>query len=693
MRGASLLSVALLAACRPDPAAAGPADATTTAEDAADEAVARARPWVGAAHTANIDRTALSHDGTMALSHDTIGGVRAWMRLDGTVEPLVVPVTGAISMSIEPHGKDGATVAIVDGSNTLKVFGIDARGKVRELSSGTPFALVGSARLLPGGERVLALFEDMTIRLLTREGEEVGTLPARKLNAKRIEVVDKGRGFVTLGRSSGAISAQRGRIGDGGELELVGPPRACPTAGGDAPGAAAVSADGTRLAVVDSPVSNAWQVLVFALDSEADPRRLQVELPAHVAVTLGFAQGHELLVSGSDGSLAWLFDADEGSRRARPPGPQDFTGGGNEQAMRGGMHVAGHGTWLYVHDLKTLRHRYLGYRATQAMTVALAPGGDRVAWGFSSGPLLVGSLRDGGVDVEIDLDVDHTFGTFRARFVDDERLVAADAQGGIRLVRWETSEVVDEAGVLGGIRDMKYEPTNRLLLVDRHTNDAQVFRVGDEGLEGPWMIADGGFRSGLLRHGVAGHTTAVLWTLDTANALRFYSIKQLRADLTHAEVDDLRNPLKTGDVAPLAIDHVGRRYGVRWNGSAMEIFVDDGKTTRAHTTPAGDVSQLIVADDGSRFVAVHQRGAATTLTAHDGKSLSEQWSYSSGTTSNEVTLSPDGRWLALAGATGAAVLDGETGKAVARRCGVEFTVTGAPPLNAFNGANLPSLCE
>src|SRR5688500_16923985 len=77
----------------------------------------------GAGHTANIDMVAVSPDGTAALTRDQIGAVRLWPRLDGSVEPIVIPVQGATTLSVASRGKDAHTVAIVDPSGSAKIFG------------------------------------------------------------------------------------------------------------------------------------------------------------------------------------------------------------------------------------------------------------------------------------------------------------------------------------------------------------------------------------------------------------------------------------------------------------------------------------------------------------------------------------------------------------------------------------------
>lgn len=687
--------ILLLAGCRP----ATPTDPVAPTDPKADTAnrtgpEGRPVPRPGAGHTANIDRVELSADGKMAITRDQIGRVRAWTALDGTVEPVAVPVTGAATMSIEPRGKAGAaTAVVVEASGAAKIFSLAPDGSVHETGALPPFAPLLGAWVVPGGERVLALFKDHTVRQLDRDAKELGRLEKRSFRPHRLSLGVDGKSFVAVSREKGATSLRRGRIAGDGGVDLVGGSREVTAGTAMTDATSSASTDGERFAYVDKLVGNEWEVVsVDLVRPDGTPRRFKIQLPSHVTPALGFVAARDLLVSGSDGSLSWLLDVDEGSRRPRPPAPQDFSNQGRAQAMRAGMHAAGHGTWLFVHDVDRKQHHYLGYRASFAQAVAVSPSGDRVAWAYAQGPLLVESF-DGGDVREVDLDLEAHIGTMRVQFVDDERLLVADTIGGVHVVEWRTSRKVETVGVTGGVREMQFDPTTGLVLLERHYGDAHVYKLDKDELQGPWIVADGSFRRGLLSAGAPGHTKAVLWSLDSGNEVRHYRLSHLTADLTHAEANDLGRPLGEGKVAPLAVDRNGRRYGVRWNGSAMELFADTGQDIKTVAAPAGDINQLIVAPDGSRFVAVHQRGQSTTLTAHDGQTLREQWSYSTGTFNNSMAWSEDGRWLGIAANTGAVLLDAKTGKPRHKRCGVEFTATGAAPHNAFNGLNLPSVCE
>jgi WD40 repeat protein len=335
---------------------------------------------------------------------------------------------------------------------------------------------------------------------------------------------------------------------------------------------------------------------------------------------------------------------------------------------------------------------YLGYRSFQTQSVAISPSGEWVAWAYMSGPVFVEKLGE-GVGERVELPSDVNFGTLKVRFFDDEHLILIDGAGGVRLYHWRDAKLVDETGIHGAIRAMHFEPERGVMLVERHNNDVHLLEVSPKGFVGPYIVADQSFRAGLLAKGGVGHEGAVMWTLDSGNKLRHYTLAELRKDPGQDVIMAKGDPIPPGKVAPLAIDRFGRHYGVRWNGSTMELFVDFGRHLKTQVSATGDISTIVPSPSGDQFVSIHQRGQSTSLSLHDSESLEERWSFSTGVFNNEVVWSPDGRFVAVAANTGAVVLDAKTGKPVQRRCGVEFEATAATPATAFNSLNLRSMCE
>ena len=689
-------------ACRPDPSTnpseGDPTEATDGSGDGAVETPDSVKQVelqrAGAGHTANIDLVAVSSDGKAAVSRDQIGGVRLWPTLDGEVEPIAIPERGAQAISVEAL-EEGHLVGVVDAASGGKIFTVDANGKVEVTGEMPPFQPLFELHALVGG-KLLALYKDHSVVLVDRRGKEIARADERRFRPTSLAVGKDGKSFVAVLKQTMGNTAelQRMRIAgkDGAlKLERVGTPTLVESTTQLVSSTLVVSPDTKRAAWVAGPVGAAWKIQVGDLTSDDPPSDFTVQIPTHLVPNLGFVDDNKVLASGNDGTLSWLYDLKRKSTHPRSASPQDFVNQGRASAIRGGTQVSGHGTWLFVHEVQRRKHRFLGYRAFQTQSVALSPSGDHVAWSYVGGPLFIEPLSGRGAATQLNLDP--MLSVFRVRFFDDDHLITIGSTGALQLIAWRTGDVVAESGINGAIRTVHFEPVRGLLLVERHNNDARLFELSTKGFSEPYVIADQAFRTGLLSKGIDGNGKAVMWTLDSSNRMRLYTLKALRSDLSREGTEALGKVLPSGSVAPLAIDQSGRRYGVRWNGSRMELFVQTGDHVESAVAPAGDVNQIVPSPDGRRFLAIHQRGSNASLSAHDSETLEELWNYSSGVLGNEVVWSRDGRYVGIAANTGAAVLEGATGESVRQRCGLQFGAMHSPPATAFGGLQVRSLCE
>ena len=727
LAGALTLKIGLavglaLTACRPS--GSGP-DEPKAGESSGDEAdggsprLGRAWQRAGAGHTSNIDMVAISSDGQAVLTRDQIGGMRLWPVLDGSTEPVVIPVQGPQQFSVarrsESQGAEagGFVVGAVDSAGGAKVFAVSRDGEVTERGSLAPFQPLFEIHALPGGRRLLALYRDHSIGLIDDSAQEITRFEERRFRPTSLRLSADAQTFVAVISSTDtadtieiqpmvirrlterAKEAAKEAATEGATIERNGASRRITSANPPASTTVALAPNGTRVAVVDKPAGNSWELAVADLSKAKAEARIQVTMPSHIIPNIGFVSGEQLLVSANDGSLSWLIDLSDESQHARTSAPQDFINQGRAQALASGVQVVGHGTWLFVHDVLARSHRYLGYRSFQTQSVAVSPSGEWVAWAYTVGPVFVESLGKGPAESkqQYKLPSEPNFGTVKVRFFDDDHLITIDGAGGIYLYRWRDAELVDQAGIHGAIRALHLQPEAGAMLIERHNNDARLFEVNADGFTGPYIVADQAFRAGLLEKGTPSDPQAIMWTLDSGNKLRHYSLEELRGDPSQEAIMAKGDPIAPGKVAPLAIDRFGRHYGVRWNGSTMELFVDDGRHLQTKVSAAGDISAIVPSPSGKRFVAIHQRGQSTSLSMHDAKTLDERWSFATGVFNNEVVWSPDGRYVAVAANTGAVVLSAKTGKPVQRRCGIEFAALGAPPSTAFNSLNLRSMCE
>jgi hypothetical protein len=654
----------------------------------------------GTAHVAHIDLVSLSRDGAAAISRDTTGGVRLWTALDGTVEPLVVPARGASFASVERHEK-GMTVFVVDASSGGKLFAVDELGRFEERATFPPFEPLYEGHVLPGGERVLLLGRDHVFRLVDRRGERLARLEDRRFRAEHLHLSSDAQTAVAVIRKPHQagrfkVELQRLKLEDD-RISRLGSPRLVDSGVAIEGHTSSISPDAKRFAVLDGAQGSDWTIAVFDLeDPDAPPHRHTVELATHPPPSLGFVSPVELLVSANDGSLSWLVDVEAKKTYVRVAPPHDFVAQGKTQAFALDRQVAGLGTWLFVHDVNTLEHRFMGYDAVRALTLALSPSGRHVAWGYQQGPVLV-ETTDESQSKAITLFGDNSRWATQLRFFDEEHLVVADSTGGLTLFHWPTRRVVDTDAVFGGVRSMELAGDLGLLLVDSNTNLQRVYEVGVDGFGRTFSLSDRAYRSGLLSPRASDEP--VLWTLDARNQLRHYRLEDLEGDLSREATQSRGELLPSGEAVPLAIDAVGRHYGVRWNGQSLEVYVKDAAggreaaRTRGGASVRDNVTRIVPSPRGDRFVAVTGSGQNASVRAYDAQSLEELWSYSTGVPNTDLVWSSDSGLVGIAAMTGAVLLDAASGKPLRRRCGAGFTVSAAPPANAFTVLDRPSLCE
>lgn len=656
----------------------------------------------GVAHSGAIDKIAVAPDGSAAVTSDVTGGVRLWSALDGTREPQPVPIRSPQSLSIAAaaDGK-GWTLFAVDASGGAKIMVADAAGSIRTAAELPPFSPLFEGHVLPGGKHVLALFRDHSIRLVDLTGKDLAQFGERRFRPTALRLAADGThalALVTTPEPGGTTKVDLQPIaittGPRPTVKLGGAPRQFSAAVAIAPSTIAFSPDGTRAAIVERWNGAQWDIAVVTIGDDKPAQKFSVIAAAHTVPGLGFTGTNKVIVSANDGSVSWLLDIDAKVQFPRNAPPQDFNSQLRVQTTGGDRHVAAHGSWLYVSEVSTRAHRFIGYRSLQATSIAVAPGHKTVATVYPQGPVWI-EPTDPGSGPSYELPNDPFNGVFKLRYASPDRLFLIDGMGGVRLVDWRTGENIAEAGVNGSVRSVHVDVSRGLLLIDRHStvNDSRFFEFDADAIRGPYIVADQSYRAGLLTQGIPKNPDAVMWSLDSANRLRFYGLAELRSDLSDADVKRKAIDLKPGQVAPLALDGAGRQYGVRWNGSRMEIFVDNGEHVRSRAIGDGSVNEIIPASDGKSFVAIHQRPGGMGVSVYDSDDLHERWAVTTGTFHHEVVWSPDGDAVAIATLTGAIVRDAKSGETEYQRCGLDFQATGTPPASALSNVNQRTICE
>lgn len=128
-----------------------------------------------ARHGAPIQAVFGSEDGDAAVSVDAGGHVRLWPALDGTREPLALPLKQPDEVAIVREG-DVLSVAARDPSGGLEVLVVDGEGRLARHVRRPPEP--GVAAIVPHDGGFLVLHRDQMLELLDARGARRALLPA-----------------------------------------------------------------------------------------------------------------------------------------------------------------------------------------------------------------------------------------------------------------------------------------------------------------------------------------------------------------------------------------------------------------------------------------------------------------------------------------------------------------------------------
>ncbi len=631
------------------------ASLSVLAADAAARRIGPRRPPVQpVGERGMIDAVAISTDGRAALSRDDQGNVQFWATLDGETEPQPVDVHSPESMALAPRGA-GFTLTIVDTAGGGHVLRAGADGTSRETATISPTDPVSLLRPIPGEGRVLAVAADSTLRLYGETGKPLGKLEERDFRPTELCVAADGKSALVVIEGE---SLQKLTIGKK-KIALLGEAARLPAVAG-----------GTRLGGACSPAADRYAFLRTGALSTGDIELVVVgidgteiasqKIGAQYGVSdLGFLDDGALLLWAPSSSLsAWKYDLKKKDLVARPGRPDAMLTTPKE-VVAGGRLLSGDGTWLFVQDIDAREQRYLGYDDFVPFMVAMSPSGV-AAFADGVGNILVEDIA--GEERRFLPAKPNGVGVVGIYFVDDEHLLAADGSGIMRLVAWRTRKVVERVWT-GFLGDAQYEPSTRLFRMSNGNGETRVWEVGGKGFTGPYVIADGGFSSGLIAADKASEPA--LWTLDGGNVRREYTLAEIRGDLSLEEMTSRGKQPDPGEDFPLFVDGKGRKYFAVAGGTGTNIEIRQGDKTQTIRTDLIEVAMIVPSADGSVVAAADSAGALAVYRPGERGAL---WTWSDPAGMGSVPVwSADGKWLALAGSGGAVVLDGKTGDVAYRR--------------------------
>ena len=689
-----LLTLAALAGCSSagatqpqtrDPASDAPSERAPTSNAAAIAFAETGRPHVG---PINLIALAPSEDG--ALTRDRGGGVRLWTALDGSAEPVVVPIDDPRAMSLARIDGSRWLLALLDASGGARIVESEA-GALRPIASLSPLDPLLELHVWPGGEQLIAIGADHVVRLLDREGRELDRIDRPGLRVASLRLAPDAEGgpralLVTAGElkpGDSLLTAELLPLAVAeGSFELVEPRQRVELDSVPDRNNLQLSPDG-RTAVLlrrGRVGPGTWRVYAMQLD---DGRQVAVDsaVPISAVPRMGLLAGGRVLVDQTTG-LAHIVDLRSGDI--------ELTGLRNTPTVDGltavftnTQRLAGAGNWLLVEQLEEPGQLYLGYAPINMLSAGLSTTGSRVAWALAD-RLVVEDLGDetpGLAEVPGTRGVPCSF----VDFLDDEHLLTLDWVGGLRVRRWRDGEITlaaDTGNNTQSAEFLSHDQGGGLLLV--HTNaweNPTLLTVREDRIDARTLVPGHNHLFGLYAPPQRPLSDWGAWTIEAGNRLRRFTVAELDAGLSTRTAAERGSDLK---VAPEQFALIGdeTHYALVSGATTPTVHAlrdGDATTTEIDAVAPGFVARFAVSPDGSRIALLQQRDPAQALTIVDAETLTPRWARMVFSTTG-LSWSDDGEALALAASDGGVVFDGDSGELLTSRCGLAFEARSTPPL-------------
>jgi hypothetical protein len=379
----------------------------------------------------------LSADGRAALTRNAGGTVRLWPALDGSREPvpLDAPGAGGLALAAAPGG--GWRAALIDAAGGLHLAHVDPDGRSRVLVPATATSVLAAA-FLPGAGLV-TVGRDHALRLLDDAGAERARCERRAFPAVDLRVSIDGDRVVAIaapdaGEGTAAVLAYQ-----------VSLPAARLVPAGDP---VALAATGPRRTMAVSPDARRFFHLVGGraevVDLMTGARRPLPPVPGG-AYAAGFVSDDDVVVLLPRGAWGTVHLGGGGFT----PLPRNPAAGPRANDLAAGLHVGGHGGWLYTEPVVGGRRRFLGYDVVPTQRIALSPEGRFLA--HAAGRTVVVEPVTGGAPFSV-LQLSGGGGDLRElAFLDEDRVAVVDEAGVAHAIRWSTGQEMVSQPDAGGL--------------------------------------------------------------------------------------------------------------------------------------------------------------------------------------------------------------------------------------------------
>jgi hypothetical protein len=645
----------------------------------------------GVPHGAAISLIALDPLGRAALTRDLAGGVRLWPALDGSREPLVVPVRDPRAMSLASDDAGGWTLALLDAAGGARLVGVDAAGKMKPLASLPPTESLADVLVLPGGRRILAVGNDHVVRLFDQQGKELSQLDQPGLRPASLRVAAAAEGGPrVVAVTAGEFDSKEGRFAvellplelDGDRLALG---KQRQTIHLDAPPTTdnpSLAPDGRAVVYIQRKrLGSTWLMVATQLE---DGKQVSVDTQAPIGVQPRFGllpKGRVLLDDAS--GLGRIVDLQSRkieltSLRSTP------TIDHPSQAFTAGMRVAAASNWLAVHDIARDDLAYLGYDQIVINSASLTPKADRVAWSLNDRVAIEAIGATGGDTSEV-FEVpgtrahNHVF----VGFLDDDHIVLLDWQGGAQVVRWRDGEVrsaVDLGSNISTAEMRRAGGSDGVMFVRTNLwQNPMVIELRDDAFGGRYLAHGAASLAGILSPVEQPLDEWGAWVLDGSGKIHDFTLERLREGLDAATALQGGELLSAGIPEQLVYGPDSTQYSIRTMGMRPTLYARRGSTTTEVQLSAGFVVSLAVSPDGRRIAVVQQRDPGQILSVYDTTTLQPLWAQPL-PMSMPVSWSDAGEALAVPASFGGVVFDGSDGSPMTARCGLAFQVRHSPPV-------------
>lgn len=434
-----------------------------------------------APHTANVGAAVLDRTGQVAVTLDTIGGIRVWPALDGTRRPAVVPLTGARTLDVAHRG-GGLVVGAIDLSGAAHLYRLSLDGGLAAIVD-VP-AVPQAIALVAVADGWLLARADQSIVWLGDDGAMGAALERDGARIAALVRSERGNGFALLTHRDGdavaatvvAIAARGRDLSWGHGTTLAQAPQL--------PAELAISPDEKLLAYVAMPPGTQPISAGPALPDRQPQARAEAPFddfggqftPATPVTVAIQAVGDGAVKTPTSMTSQILGDVDRLTFTAptqlaiataggdfRLAVAADATLEGVDQELFGtisaanGLRAGGLGNHLVVEDSRG--RRFLGYRFIRGKQVLLSTDGSRKAV-LADGELVAEAVGAGPVS-RFKLTGDQIQ---NAVFVDGRHALAVSTNRAWFLVDTVDGSLVDQGQLRATLSTLRFHPaTGRLV--------------------------------------------------------------------------------------------------------------------------------------------------------------------------------------------------------------------------------------